>query len=90
MLVMPLRNSTAPGTLSPPTLVVEILSPSTQRHDKVRKLRLYAAVGVKEYGFFSPIRRLPKCFHSKERAIEWQAPTPRLMSLSVPAFQISD
>lgn len=38
----------------PPTLVVEILSPSTQRHDRVRKLRLYAKAGVAEYWIIQP------------------------------------
>ena len=33
-----------------PDLVVEILSPSTQRQDRVRKFTLYAASGVREYG----------------------------------------
>lgn len=32
-----------------PDLVVEILSPSTQRHDRIRKLNLYARAGVPEY-----------------------------------------
>ena len=32
-----------------PDLVVEILSPSTRRQDRVRKLALYAAWGVREY-----------------------------------------
>ena len=32
-----------------PDLVVEILSPSTQRQDRVRKFTLYAAWGVREY-----------------------------------------
>ena len=38
----------------PPALVVEILSPSTQRHDRVRKLRLYARSGVREYWLVHP------------------------------------
>lgn len=38
----------------PPALVVEILSPSTQRHDRVRKLHLYARAGVKEYWLIQP------------------------------------
>lgn len=38
----------------PPSLAVEILSPSTQRHDRVRKLRLYARCGVQEYWIFQP------------------------------------
>jgi Uma2 family endonuclease len=38
----------------PPTLVVEVLSPSTLRHDRVRKLNLYARVGVPEYWVITP------------------------------------
>lgn len=33
----------------PPTLVVEILSPGSLRHDRVRKMELYAKSGVKEF-----------------------------------------
>lgn len=38
----------------PPTLVIEIASPSTVRHDRLRKFRLYAAAGVKEYWMLTP------------------------------------
>lgn len=38
----------------PPTLVVEILSPSSTRHDRVRKLNLYARAGVPEYWLVTP------------------------------------
>ncbi len=38
----------------PPTLVAEILSPSSLRHDRIRKSRLYAACGVKEYWIVNP------------------------------------
>ncbi len=38
----------------PPDLAVEVLSPSSQRHDRVRKLRLYAAFGVREYWLVQP------------------------------------
>lgn len=37
-----------------PTLAIEILSPSTLRHDRIRKARLYAASGVKEYWIVHP------------------------------------
>lgn len=37
-----------------PDLAIEVLSPSTQRHDRIRKLRLYAAAGVKEYWLIQP------------------------------------
>ena len=33
----------------PPTLVVEIISPSSLVHDRVRKFQLYARAGVREY-----------------------------------------
>jgi Uma2 family endonuclease len=38
----------------PPRLVVEIVSPSTQRHDRLRKLSLYARSGVAEYWLVTP------------------------------------
>ncbi len=38
----------------PPALVVEVLSPSTSRHDRVRKLRLYARFRVEEYWIVQP------------------------------------
>ena len=37
-----------------PTLVIEVLSPSSHRHDRVRKLRLYARFGVREYWLVQP------------------------------------
>jgi Uma2 family endonuclease len=37
-----------------PTLVVEILSPTSMRHDHVRKFELYARFGVKEYWIVTP------------------------------------
>ncbi len=38
----------------PPALVVEVLSPSTFRHDRVRKLNLYARFGIQEYWIVTP------------------------------------
>ena len=38
----------------PPDLAIEVISPSSQRHDRVRKLRLYAAYGVREYWLVQP------------------------------------
>lgn len=37
-----------------PDLVIEILSPSTLRHDRVRKLNLYGQFGVPEYWMVHP------------------------------------
>lgn len=38
----------------PPDLVIEVTSPSSLRHDRLRKFRLYAAFGVKEYWVLTP------------------------------------
>lgn len=38
----------------PPSLVVEVVSPTSLRHDRVRKFRLYATAGVKEYWLLYP------------------------------------
>lgn len=39
----------------PPTIAVEVVSPSSSRHDRVRKLRLYARFGVQEYWLVTPM-----------------------------------
>src|SRR5439155_1983242 len=45
------------GVEGPPTLVVEILSPSTSRIDRVRKTQLYAQYGVPYYWIVDPRAR---------------------------------
>jgi Uma2 family endonuclease len=40
-----------------PSLVVEILSPSTARRDRTEKLEIYAENGVEEYWVIDPRRR---------------------------------
>lgn len=39
----------------PPALVVEVLSPSTARHDRIKKTAIYSAAGVKEYWLVTPM-----------------------------------
>ena len=42
------------GIEGPPTLIVEVLSPSNHTHDQVIKRALYARAGVAEYWIVSP------------------------------------
>lgn len=42
------------GVEGPPDLVIEILSPSTIRRDKLHKARIYARYGIPEYWIVDP------------------------------------
>lgn len=42
------------GCKGAPDLILEILSPSTQRHDRLVKLNLYQRAGVREYWIVNP------------------------------------
>ena len=48
------KKLTKSGVEGPPDLIIEILSPSTARHDKLTKLMLYQRTGVPEYWIVDP------------------------------------
>ena len=50
------------GCKGAPDMVVEILSPSTQRHDRLVKLGLYQRAGVREYWIVSPEEQAVQVF----------------------------
>lgn len=50
------------GCKGAPDLAIEILSPSTQRHDRLVKLNLYQRAGVREYWIVSPEERTVQVF----------------------------
>ncbi|WP_211326551.1 Uma2 family endonuclease [Paenibacillus flagellatus] len=50
----------------PPDLVVEILSPSTSRNDKVCKKRNYERFGVPEYWVVDPVHRFIDQFDAED------------------------
>ena len=49
----------------PPRLIIEILSESTLRHDRVRKLNLYARAGVPEYWLVTPHPSMIEVLHNE-------------------------
>ena len=50
------------GCNGAPDLVIEVLSPSTQRHDQLVKLNLYQRAGVREYWIVDPENRAVQVF----------------------------
>lgn len=50
------------GCKGAPDMVVEILSPSTQRHDRFTKFSLYQRAGVREYWIVDPDIRIVQSF----------------------------
>ncbi len=50
------------GCLGAPDLIIEIISPSTSRKDRMEKFFLYEQVGVKEYWLVSPDDKIVEVF----------------------------
>ena len=50
------------GCKGAPDMVMEILSPSTQRHDRLVKLDLYQRAGIREYWIVDPDSRTVQVF----------------------------
>ncbi|MCP5052057.1 MAG: Uma2 family endonuclease [bacterium] len=50
------------GCLGAPDLIVEILSPSSNRRDRLEKFNLYEAAGVKEYWLVLPPDKIVEVF----------------------------
>ena len=55
------------GCKGAPEFVVEILSPSTKRHDRLVKLDLYQRAGVREYWIVDPDSATVQAFTLKDR-----------------------
>ncbi len=56
-----------------PSLVVEILSPSTASYDFVRKMHLYQRIGVQEYWIVDPVLKSVNVYRHDGQALKWQS-----------------
>lgn len=54
------------GIHGAPDLVVEVLSPSTSKYDRGKKMRAYARAGVKEYWIISPLARSVEVYYLRD------------------------
>ena len=55
------KHITKRGIEGPPLLIVEILSPSTQKQDRGVKARRYAELGVEHYWIVDPEKKRVEC-----------------------------
>ena len=56
-----------------PDFVVEVLSPSTERYDRGKKMQEYAANGVREYWLVHPEERYVEQYMLKNESFEMKA-----------------
>lgn len=76
------------GCKGAPDLIVEILSPSTQRHDRLVKYDLYQRAGVREYWVVDPASRTVSV-HTLEDG-GYHSPTVYTAGASVPVGVLED
>jgi len=72
------------GIEGPPTLIVEVLSPSTRDHDRTVKARRYAALGVRHYWLVDPEGCRLECYRAEGDAYVLVAKGERDQSLTHP------
>lgn len=58
------------GIEGPPTLVVEVLSPTTTPYDRTTKAQRYAVLGIPHYWLVDPEARTVECFRRHEAAYQ--------------------
>lgn len=87
LLVVCRSQQIRPGTIEgPPRLVIEVLSPSTLRHDRVRKLDLYGRTGVEECWLVNPSPFMVEVYSNQGGVFARRGAATETGSFSSPAF----
>ena len=76
------------GCKGAPDLILEVLSPSTQRHDRLTKFNLYQQAGVREYWIVDPEARVV-LVHTLEDG-HYHSPAAYSAGASVPVGVLED
>ena len=76
------------GCKGAPDLILEVLSPSTQRHDRLTKFNLYQQAGVREYWIVDPEARVV-LVHPLEEG-HYHSPAAYSAGASVPVGVLED
>jgi len=69
-----------------PTLVVEVASPSTAHHDRIRKMGLYARYGITEYWIVTPYPPSLEIFVNEGTAFCFHSGFDETQTLTSPTF----
>ena len=75
-----------------PELAIEVSSPSTRRHDLVRKRRVYERSGVAEYWFVDTDAQRVECYHLDDRTYAVPRLIPRgqvVRSVVLDGFEVA-
>ena len=67
LVVVPTELLSNRGVEGVPLLAVEILSPSSRSHDRIRKARRYAALGLPHFWIVDPDAKRVECYRLKDR-----------------------
>jgi Uma2 family endonuclease len=81
------RSVTHRGIEAPPLLVVEVLSPSTEKFDRQVKARRFAALGVPHYSVLDPEARRVECYRNVSGTFELTSSADGDRSPASPDFE---
>lgn len=82
------RAKPKPWSMPTPVLVVEVLSPSTEKRDRGVKLRILARFGVREAWNVDPVERTVEVHRLGESRVDVHRVGEFLASAAVPGFRL--